>query len=392
MKKLTLMKRITGLRDDFIEEAYLTEAIPIIPVQPPLRTPVFGYATKIAAAAVAGTVSIGILVGVGLTAYKQWGSPVVPSPITTETTVHETEPGTEPDTEPGTEPDTEPDTETDAEIHLEVEISPEAVQSGETVKVTITAHVPTALEWMPRLSVYFTYGTVPVSKDILCYTSEDGADVFTVAIPQNAPTGAYDLTVVCEGSAQTKLFEKVLTVLPSDETVVNPNAWITSGTDTVYPLQWEYGGRYVYAKDDIDADKSWSYMFSDGLGYMDYSQNDPTTLPTVVWSNEVTVYYADSVLESGYFLVYDEEGKDIGYKELNDISDLESGIYYFAIKGSYYGTDHTQEVLEAAKRMDVMWAGEQPIMQEQVYKELEKNPLAFVDKTYCEHMIRVIIP
>ena len=410
MKELTRMKRITNLRDDLIEEAYLSDAIPVIPVSSFLPTPasgfVMGHAAKIAAAAVAGVLSVGVLVGAGLLAYKEWREPIVPPPVTTETTSDETqEPITEPpthaeetesrkeepvtDTEPVTETATE--TEPDTEIQLDVELQPETIQPGETVTVTVTAVVPAELEWVPCFSVYFTYGTVPVSKDILCYASEDGADVFTVTIPQNAPAGAYDLTVVCEGVGHTKLFEKVLTVLPSDETAVNPHVRITSGTNTVYPLQWEYGGRYVYAKDDIDAAKSWSYMFSDGVGYMDYSLNDPTTLPTVVWSNEVTVYYADSVLESGYFLVYDEEGKGIGYKELNDI-ELESGIYYFAIKGSYYGTDHTQEVLEAAKKIDDMWADEQPIMQEEVYKELEKDPLAFVDKTYCEHMIRVIIP
>ena len=74
MKKLTLMKRITDLRDDFIEDAYLPEAVPVLPVKPRRTIPVLGIpfamAGKIAAASLAGIAVIGVVLGIAIPALR----------------------------------------------------------------------------------------------------------------------------------------------------------------------------------------------------------------------------------------------------------------------------------------------------------------------------------
>ena len=385
MKDLALLKRITDIRDDLIESAYLPTAVPLPTPRP--RVIHAALLGRIAVAAAACIVSCGVLIGIGVPVFQNW---VIPALSGTDT---ETEEVTEP-AEDGTQPDQEDNAE---KIRLSVEVNPQVVKPGETVEITI-AIVECHVEIVALFDPILTYGTIPVSREVLSYepehkyVSSSKPFHYTLTIPENAPAGEYDLSVECVGMDTTVTFEKVLTVELNDGAYVNPYVWITSEMGTIYPLMWEYGGRYVYTKDNMDADRSWSYSMMDGVGYMYSTSKAPTTLSTVVWSNNIKVYYADSVLDNGYVLVYDEEGKKIGYKKLNEISELESGIYYFAINGSYYGTDHTEEVLTAAKNIDEAWGDGLPKMQEEVYKALEEDPMALTDQTYCEHMLRVIIP
>lgn len=97
--------------------------------------------------------------------------------------------------------------------------------------------------------------------------------------------------------------------------------------------------------------------------------------------------------EDPIITVYDLDGNEIVDARRSEIAAaLESGIYYFSISDSYYGTDHLEEVLELAKSIDEAYSENVTAMQDLVAEELEKDPYAFTDKYYCDHMFRVIIP
>ena len=410
MKELTRMKRITNLRDDLIEEAYLSDAIPVIPVSSFLPTPasgfVMGHAAKIAAAAVAGVLSVGVLVGAGLLAYKEWREPIVPPPVTTETTSDETqEPITEPpthaeetesrkeepvtDTEPVTETATE--TEPDTEIQLDVELQPETIQPGETVTVTVTAVVPAELEWVPCFSVYFTYGTVPVGKDILSYApDESGAGSFTVQIPSNAPAGAYDLTVVCEGTEQVKVFHRVLTVeapLVSDEkkkdiTCLNDDIRVTP-----YYVNLN-GGVWRYSEEE-----GWSCIIFDGLAFYPIKDTALPMIPTVVYNGSFEFCYGEDVFtEFRSYQILDGEREELSLSGslAEKLNSLESGVYYIVTSETLHKEDYTEECRAWAKAQDELWADTYET--ECFEKNLAKNPYYYVTYYHRQYTVRVIIP
>ena len=383
MKDLSLMKRITDIRDDLIENAYLPLAVPL-----PTPRPRFSHMSllgRLAIAAAACIVSLGVIVGVGIPAYTNWIKPALSGTDT------ETEEASEP-AEDGTEKDS-------AEmIRLSLEVIPEVVKPGETVEIRITieeCHV----EMVALTAPILTYGTIPVSSEVFSYESEykyanNTKPVhYTLTIPENAPAGEYDLSQECVGLETTVTFEKVLTVTERDDAKDNTHLWISSENGTVSPLLWVYASREVYVWDDPSAYEFWGYSYGDGIGYMDYPSAKLDELPTTVWSEDLIFYNEGEVRENPEITVYDLDGNVIAYKRRSEIADiLESGIYYFCISDSYYGDDHFEEAMEVAKSIAEAYQEDVTEMQSLVVAELDKDPYAFRDKYYCEHVFRVIIP
>ena len=167
MRKLTMMKRITDLRDDFIEEAYLPDAIPVLPVKPRRTIPVLGIpfalAGKIAAASVAGIVLIGVVFGIAIPALRELDTH---APDESDAPYEDTEPA--------------------SNGEIRVTITPKLARPGETVAILIE---PPAAD---GYRLYFTYATTPVGADLLAYTAEPTGDpsLYTVTIPQTPPSGS----------------------------------------------------------------------------------------------------------------------------------------------------------------------------------------------------------
>lgn len=377
MRKLTMMKRITDLRDDFIEEAYLPEAIPVLPVKPRRMIPVLGIpfalAGKIAAASVAGIALIGVVLGVAIPALREMIPPMGENPAVSDM------PSDELDTDPASNGE------------IRVTITPKLARPGETVAILIE---PPAAD---GYRLYFTYATTPVGADLLAYTAEPtGApSLYTVTIPQNAPVGQYDLHI--EWGDREQILEKPFFCNYAEGYGNNnENVWFTSMQGSVYPVAYENGGRYVMADHDEMNDLPWSYILADGLLYMDSPRRDLDSLPTLIWNDKVKPYYSDWVTESRYMDVYDEHGEHIKSLPSESIytldQELERGIYYLSMEGDLRGTDHTEEIKENAKAKDAVWGDHYTNSQNLFYEEYGKDPRTFVDKHYCEHLLRVIIP
>ena len=129
---------------------------------------------------------------------------------------------------------------------------------------------------------------------------------------------------------------------------------------------------------------------------MDSPQRDLDSLPTLIWNDKVKPYYSDRVMESRYMGVYDGHGERIKSLPPEAIytldQELERGIYYLSMTGDLWGTDHTEEIKENAKAKDAVWGDHYTISLDLFYEEYGKDPQTFVDKHYCEHLFRVIIP
>lgn len=377
MRKLTMMKRITDLRDDFIEEAYLPEAIPVLPVKPRRTIPVLGIpfalAGKIAAASVAGIALIGVVFGIAIPALREMIPSMGENPAVSDMSSDEL------DTDPASNGE------------IRVTITPKLARPGETVAILIE---PPAAD---GYRLYFTYATTPVGADLLAYTAEPTGDpsLYTVTIPQNAPVGQYDLHI--EWGDREQILEKPFFCNYAEGYGNNnENVWFTSMQGSVYPVAYENGGRYVMADHDEMNDLPWSYILADGLLYMDSPQRDLDSLPTLIWNDKVKPYYSDRVTESRYMDVYDEHGEHIKSLPSESIytldQELERGIYYLSMEGDLRGTDHTEEIKENAKAKDAVWGDHYTNSQNLFYEEYGKDPRTFVDKHYCEHLLRVIIP
>ena len=180
MRKLTMMKRITDLRDDFIEEAYLPEAVPVLPVKPHRTIPVLGIpfalAGKIAAASVAGIALIGVVFGIAIPALRDRNPSVDMPPAVSDMPSDELDPD-----------DPYEDTEPASNGEIRVTITPKLARPGETVAILIEPSAGTGAA--DRYRLYFTYATTPVGADLLAYTAEPTGhpSLYTVTIPQNAP-------------------------------------------------------------------------------------------------------------------------------------------------------------------------------------------------------------
>ena len=388
MRKLTMMKRITDLRDDFIEEAYLPEAIPVLPVKPRRTIPVLGIpfalAGKIAAASVAGIALIGVVFGIAIHALRDRNPSVDMPPAVSDMPSDELDPD-----------DPYEDTEPASNGEIRVTITPKLARPGETVAILIEPSAGTGAADGYRL--YFTYATTPVGADLLAYTAEPTGDpsLYTVTIPQNAPVGQYDLHI--EWGDREQILEKPFFCNYAEGYGNNnENVWFTSMQGSVYPVAYENGGRYVMADHDEMNDIPWNYILADGLLYMDSPQRDLDSLPTLIWNDKVKPYYSDRVTESRYMGVYDEHGERIKSLPPEAIytldQELERGIYYLSMEGDLWGTDHTEEIKENAKAKDAIWGDNCTNSQDLFYEEYGKDPQTFVDKHYCEHLLRVIIP
>ena len=388
MRKLTLMKRITDLRDDFIEEAYLPEAIPVLPVKPRRMIPVLGIpfalAGKIAAASVAGIALIGVVFGIAIPALRDRNPSVDMPPAVSDMPSDELDPD-----------DPYEDTEPASNGEIRVTITPKLARPGETVAILIEPSAGTGAA--DRYRPYFTYATTPVGADLLAYTAEPTGDpsLYTVTIPQNAPVGQYDLHI--EWGDREQILEKPFFCNYAEGYGNNnENVWFTSMQGSVYPVAYENGGRYVMADHDEMNDIPWNYILADGLLYMDSPQRDLDSLPTLIWNDKVKPYYSDRVTESRYMDVYDEHGEHIKSLPSESIytldQELERGIYYLSMEGDLWGTDHTEEIKENAKAKDAVWGDHYTISLDLFYEEYGKDPRTFVDKHYCEHLLRVIIP
>lgn len=388
MRKLTMMKRITDLRDDFIEEAYLPEAVPVLPVKPRRTIPVLGIpfalAGKIAAASVAGIALIGVVFGIAIPALRDRNPSVDMPPAVSDMPSDELDPD-----------DPYEDTEPASNGEIRVTITPKLARPGETVAILIEPSAGTGAADGYRL--YFTYATTPVGADLLAYTAEPTGDssLYTVTIPQNAPVGQYDLHI--EWGDREQILEKPFFCNYAEGYGNNnENVWFTSMQGSVYPVAYENGGRYVMADHDEMNDIPWNYILADGLLYMDSPQRDLDSLPTLIWNDKVKPYYSDRVTESRYMGVYDEHGERIKSLPPEAIytldQNLERGIYYLSMEGDLWGTDHTEVIKENAKAKDAIWGDNCTNSQDLFYEEYGKDPQTFVDKHYCEHLLRVIIP
>ena len=388
MRKLTMMKRITDLRNDFIEEAYLPEAIPVLPVKPRRTIPVLGIpfalAGKIAAASVAGIALIGVVFGIAIPALRDRNPSVDMPPAVSDMPSDELDPD-----------DPYEDTEPASNGEIRVTITPKLARPGETVAILIEPSAGTGAADGYRL--YFTYATTPVGADLLAYTAEPTGDpsLYTVTIPQNAPVGQYDLHI--EWGDREQILEKPFFCNYAEGYGNNnENVWFTSMQGSVYPVAYENGGRYVMADHDEMNDIPWNYILADGLLYMDSPQRDLDSLPTLIWNDKVKPYYSDRVTESRYMGVYDDHGERIKSLPPEAIytldQELERGIYYLSMEGDLWGTDHTEEIKENAKAKDAIWGDNCTNSQDLFYEEYGKDPQTFVDKHYCEHLLRVIIP
>jgi hypothetical protein len=287
--------------------------------------------------------------------------------------------------------DTEPAS--DGEIH--VTITPKLARPGETVGILIEPSAGKGAADGYRL--YFTYATTPVGADLLAYSAEPTGNpsLYTVTIPPNAPVGQYDLHI--EWGDREQILEKPFFCNYAEGYGNNnENVWFTSMQGSVYPVAYENGGRYVMADHDEMNDIPWNYILADGLLYMDSPQRDLDSLPTLIWNDKVKPYYSDRVTESRYMGVYDEHGERIKSLPSESIytldQELERGIYYLSMEGDLRGTDHTEEIKENAKAKDAVWGDHCTISQELFYEEYGKDRQTFVDKHYCEHLLRVIIP
>ena len=383
MKDLSLMKRITDIRDDLIENAYIPTAVAL-----PMPTPPHGAMPgRFAVAAAACIVCLGVIVGLGIPAYRNWIEPALSGTDT------EAEESSEP-AEEGTEMDSADNAE---KIRLSVEVIPEVVKPGETVEIRITI-VECHVEMVALLNPILTYGSPHVTSEVFSYTTQymnhdQTPFAFTLSIPENAPAGAYDLSIECAGLGTAVTFEKVLTVTERDDAKDNTHLWISTENGTVSPLLWIYASREVYVTDDPSAYEFWGYSYADGIGYMDYPSANLDKLPTVVWSEDLIFYDEGEVSENPVITVYDLTGNVIASAKRARIADvLESGIYYFCISDSYYGADHFEEALEVAKSIAEAYGEDVTEMQNLISAELDKDPYAFTDKYYCEHVFRVIIP
>ena len=382
MNELNLLKRITDIRDDLIEDAFLPNAVPVAPVRP--RGLFWGVAAKVVAACTVGVISLGLFLGLGLPAYREWRE---------QMTMDEMEQETPAESASETEPP--------VTVDFEVEVTPTVVRAGESVTVTVKATFSEPLELVPRYRIYFTYGTIPVDEEILSYAPSE-EDPFTVAIPINAPVGEYDLTVSCEGFEQEKTFEKLLTVTEREGITENPYVWITCNGITVYPYQHYNGVRKVYYEKDYKewSWDAWYYAYGDGIPYNLMGFPDIHEKPTVVYREGMTLHYAESVYSERYVYLFDEELQDIKYfkfkaEELDEtLSCLDGGIYYFIIAGSHYGEDHYEKILALSKAADEDWKGlvEENYFQNLIIQEYEKDPDVYKDLWYCGHVVRVIIP
>ena len=377
MNDLTLMKRLTDIRDDLIEDAYLPSAVPLPSPRP--RALHMALLGKIAVAAAACVVTVGVIVGIGAPMFKNWIIPALS--------------GTDTETAEATETEAEDTTATE-KIEFSVVVRPETAKPGDTVEIEVVTENHD-LEWDPIFSLYLTYGTIPVSRDVFSYEAQlqKAPFTFTFAVPENAPIGQYDLSLVSAGTDQAVCFEKALTVEASDKAASNPYVWFTSKTDTVSPLLWNYAWREVSVFDDPDQYECWGYVYADGRGYLDSSLARPEELPTVVWSEDMIVYHEGEVMKDPELSVYNADGDQLGrVKQSELLSELKSGIYYLGLFDSYYGTDHTDEVMQLAREIDAAWSDIETAMQDLVREEFEKDPNVFKDRYYCEHMLRVIIP
>ena len=383
-----MMKRITDLRDDFIEEAYLPEAVPVLPVKPRRTIPVLGIpfalAGKIAAASVAGIALIGVVFGIAIPALRDRNPSVDMPPAVSDMPSDELDPD-----------DPYEDTEPASNGEIRVTITPKLARPGETVAILIEPSAGTGAA--DRYRLYFTYATTPVGADLLAYTADPTGNpsLYTVTIPQNAPVGQYDLHI--EWGDREQILEKPFFCNYAEGYGNNnENVWFTSMQGSVYPVAYENGGRYVMADHDEMNDIPWNYILADGLLYMDSPQRDLDSLPTLIWNDKVKPYYSDRVTESRYMGVYDEHGERIKSLPPEAIytldQELERGIYYLSMEGDLWGTDHTEEIKENAKAKDAIWGDNCTNSQDLFYEEYGKDPQIFVDKHYCEHLLRVIIP
>ena len=147
---------------------------------------------------------------------------------------------------------------------------------------------------------------------------------------------------------------------------------------------------------DEGSDKAWIYVFSDGLLYMDASYRDLDSLPTLIWNDKVKPYYSDRVMESRNIGVYDEQGNFVKRLPPESIYTLDQelgrGIYYLSMTGNLWGIDHTEEIKENAKAKDAVWGDHCTTGQDRFWEEYEKDRQTFIDRHYCEHLLRVIIP
>ena len=388
MKKLTLMKRITDFRDDFIEEAYLPEAVPVLPVKPRRTIPVLGIpfamAGKIAAASLAGIAVIGVVLGIAIPALKDM------EPTMEETPAISDVPSDKIDTD-----DPYEDTDPSFNDELKITVTPKIARPGETVEIRIEGTTGSAAAEGYR--VYFTYATTPVGADLLAYTAEPTGNpaLYTVIIPKNTPVGQYDLHI--EWEDQQHVEEKPFFCNFADGYGNNnENLWFASTQGSVYPFAYESGGRYVMIDKDEGSDKAWIYVFSDGLLYMDASYRDLDSLPTLIWNDKVKPYYSDRVMESRNIGVYDEQGNFVKRLPPESIYTLDQelgrGIYYLSMTGNLWGIDHTEEIKENAKAKDAVWGDHCTTGQDLFWEEYEKDRQTFIDRHYCEHLLRVIIP
>ena len=154
MRKLTMMKRITDLRDDFIEEAYLPEAIPALPVKPRRTIPVLGIpfalAGKIAAASVAGIALIGVVFGIAIPALREMIPPMGENPAVSDMPSDELDPD-----------DPYEDTEPASNGEIRVTITPKLARPGETVEILIEP--PAAVPGLTRVKPMPSYVLTGIS-------------------------------------------------------------------------------------------------------------------------------------------------------------------------------------------------------------------------------------
>ena len=380
MTNLDALKKITYIHDRFIEEAAL----------PPAHTGRgdrteggayrffhSGWWTAILCAIVSVTVLFGIIM-----AGRQDPGFVTPA-------------GTETDSAEGTDTQADIQTEPAVKIDFEVEVTPSVVQAGESVTVTVKATFTPQLELVPVFNVCFTYGTVSVSQEILAYSPEETGDPLTVTIPVNAPVGEYDLTVECAGFEQVEIYEGALTVTEREDRTENPYVWITSDIGTVYPFQFGNGGRYVHTYNPEYYEKPWGYLFADGVLYFGDYSHDTRDLPTVVLHESLSFHYAETVYGNKTVSVYDATEEFVTSFHVDEFMTqmrlLPSGIYYCSFRGNYLDADRYEDAMNAAKEFDDFYGGE-PYEQPLVEEEYQKDPNAFRDWVYSEHLIRIIIP
>ena len=388
MRDPALMKRLTNLRDDLVEAAYLPSAIPARPSKPkahPFKW-LSGSGWPIAAGIALCLVLSVIMMRPMLT---DWLSPPLTTDQPSDTTGDEVE---EPSEEP-TEAETLPP------VELSVEITPSTARPVDLVTIKLLMG-ETELEWVPLFSPVFTYASIPVSADVFSYVPEPSAPPFefTLAVPLNAPAGEYDLSVYCEGHGQTSTFGGVLSIEMPEEVVENPHVWITSQGRTVYPHQHYSGGQYVWYEKNVEDIRNdfWSITYADGIPYALLEFPKSQEVITVVYDASLTEHYSDQVYNRGSIHIYDADFEYVS--KLKKISEaatsLTSGVYFFIISGDYYqNEDRYVELLRFAQEADLYWGGPyDTYFQTKVIEAYQKDPTVFTDKLYCEHVIRVIIP